>query len=227
MKTSKSGIEFIASFEGFVDHPYQDPGGIWTIGIGHTGPGVSSMGKITHARGLALLAGDLRTAEAAVDALRLHLTQGRFDALVSIAFNCGGGILSASTSLGKALRADGMRGVPAALKLYTHDAAGHVLAGLVRRRDAEAQLWGAPAAQGPAGWLTRKELERCRELDRLREAEHPGPDQVRRIGALVSALTEQRKRIWHSAQDRPKGDGQGWDHRNRRQRYHSLLARTT
>src|SRR5262245_63109092 len=171
MKPSGRGVEFIASFEGFVEHPYTDPGlGIWTIGYGHTGPGTQSMGKITHARGLELLAGDLATAESAVNALGLKLSQPQFDALVSIAFNCGGGIVAASTSLGKALRSPGMAGVPAALRLYTH-AGKKELPGLVRRRNAEAEMWGkqSAAATGPGSWLTPVELRRCREFDALRK----------------------------------------------------------
>lgn len=226
MKTSKDGVEFIASFEGFIDHPYQDAVGVWTIGYGHTGQGTRAMGKITHARGLELLAGDVGIAESAVNALQLQLTQSQFDALVSIVFNCGGGILAASKSLGQALRRPGMRGVPDAIKLYTH-AGPQVLPGLVRRRNAEAVMWGAAEPMGPAGWLTPNELERCRQLDRLRKLEHPNPSQQREIAELVDALTAQRKRIWRSAQARPRGDGHGWDFRNRRQRYESLRSRTT
>ena len=183
MRTSAQGVEFIASFEGFVDHPYRDPVGVWTIGYGHTGPGTQSMGQITRARGLELLSCDLATAEAAINGLQLDFTQPRFDALVSIAFNCGGGIVAASTSLGKALRRPGMDGVPAALQLYTH-AMGRELPGLVRRRNAEAQMWGqaTDAADGPASWLTPVELRRCRELDALRKAGTPSDEQKRRIG---------------------------------------------
>jgi lysozyme len=228
MKTSEHGVEFISSFEGFVDHPYRDPVGVWTIGYGHTGAGTQSMGKITHAKALELLGRDLAIAESAINGLHLQFTQPQFDALVSIAYNCGGGIVAASTSLGKALREGGMSGVPAALRLYTH-AQGKVLPGLVRRRNDEAEMWGKPgeaAADGPASWLTPVELRRCRELDELRKAQTPNDEQKRRMGVLVSVLTAQRKRIWHTAQDSPKGDGHGWDYRNRRQRYRSLLVRT-
>jgi lysozyme len=227
MKTSDHGVEFIASYEGFRDHPYRDPGaGIWTIGYGHTGPGTSSMGTITHGRGLELLAADLAIAESAVNGLDLKLSQPQFDALVSIAFNCGGGIVAASTTLGKALRSSGMTGVPAALRLYTH-AGNKELPGLVKRRNAEAEMWGnAVVAAGPASWLTPVELRRCRELDDLRKTANPTADQEHRIAVLVRVLTAQRKRIWHAAQAAPKGDGNGWDFRDRRQRYRSLLTRT-
>jgi lysozyme len=225
MKTSRQGIEFIASFEGFVDHPYQDSGGVWTIGYGHTGPGTGAMGRITHAKGLALLARDVRSAEAAVDDQHLRLTQSQFDALVSIVFNCGPGILHPSRTLGSAL-ANGMRGVPAAMKVYTHDAAGHELAGLVRRRNAEAALWDKPQPEGPAAWLTRKELALCRRFDELAEIAHRTPRQQSALDAVAADIKAQRKRIWRSAQKPPKGDGRGWLVRNRDQRYRSLRART-
>ena len=226
MKTSKRGIEFIASFEGFVDHPYRDTGGVWTIGYGHTGPGVSSMGRITRARALELLARDVAAAEAAVNALPVVLNQNQFDATVSAAFNCGAGVLAADRSLGGALRRRDLSGVRAALALYTRDARGNTLAGLVRRRRAEADVFEKPVDDGPAAWLTPAELRRCRELDRLRDSAHPTPDEQRRIAVLVRALTKQRKRIWRSAQAAPKGDGRGWDHGHRHQRYESLRART-
>jgi lysozyme len=226
MKTSQNGVEFVASYEGFRDAPYRDPIGVWTIGYGHTGPGTQGMGKISHQRALDLLAADLGVAEAAVNGLSLKLTQPQFDALVSIAFNCGGGIVAASTALGKALRAPGMAGVPAALRLYTH-AGNKELPGLVKRRNAEAVMWGkAAAATGPASWLTPVELRRCRELDELRKAATPSAEQQRRMTVLVRVLTDQRKRIWHAAQPSPRGDGNGWDYRDRRQRYRSLLSRT-
>jgi GH24 family phage-related lysozyme (muramidase) len=226
MRTSKDGVEFIASFEGFVDHPYRDAVGVWTIGYGHTGPGTQTMGRISQQRGLALLAADVGTAEAAVNGLHLQLSQSQFDALVSIVFNCGGGILAASKTLGQALREPGMRRVPDAIKIYCH-AGGRELPGLVRRRNAEAAMWATASPQGPAGWLTATELAKCRALDRLRRLDQPTAAQRREIDELVGDLTAQRKRIWRAAQARPRGDGHGWDYRNRRQRYESLRSRTT
>jgi lysozyme len=235
MRCSAHGVEFIAAYEGFVDHPYRDSGGVWTIGYGHTGPGVQSMGTISRSRGLELLARDVGSAESAVDALGLAFTQGQFDALVSFVFNCGPGTLEPSRSLGQALRQRGMRGVPQAMALYTH-AGGQVLPGLVKRRAAEGAMfappWMSESAVGKsavipgASWLTAKELKRCRELDELRRIAARTPAQERRLERLVDVLRTQRKLIWKRAQPQPRGDGQGWDHRNRRQRYHSLLART-
>jgi lysozyme len=226
MRTTKHGVEFIASFEGFADHPYRRKGDVWTIGYGHTGPGVASMGAITHARGLQLLAGDVRIAENAVNALHLELSQNQFDALVSFVFNCGAGTLDRHALFGRALRSPGMRDVPDAMARYVHDGLGRVLPGLVRRRAAEAAMFRQNSANVAAAWLTPKELRRCHELDKLRKLSSRTPEQERRIAVLVSRLTAQRKLIWQRAQPKPEGDGRGWDHRNRRQRYRSLLFRT-
>jgi GH24 family phage-related lysozyme (muramidase) len=225
MRTSSHGVEFIAAYEGFVDHPYVDSSDVWTIGYGHTGSGVASMGRISHAQGLELLAGDVRGAERAVNALGLRLTQSQFDALVSFVFNCGPGTLAPTRSLGQALRQPGMKGVPAAMELYTRDGHGRVLRGLVKRRAAEGAMF-RKGDDGPAGWLSKAELKRCRELDRLRKRTRRTRADERRIGELVRRLTAQRKLIWHRAQPKPEGDGRGWDYGYRRQRYRSLLART-
>ena len=90
-----------------------------------------------------------------------------------------------------------------------------------RRRRPRERRRGAAAT-----WLTAKELKRCRELDQLRRIDARTPAQQRRLDRLVGLLTTQRKLIWKRAQPKPRGDGQGWEYRDRRQRYHSLLART-
>lgn len=48
------------------------------------------------------------------------------------------------------------------------------------------------------------------------------PDQDQRRANARTWLQNRRKDIWRLAQDPPKGDGQGWDHANRRQRYETL-----
>jgi hypothetical protein len=48
------------------------------------------------------------------------------------------------------------------------------------------------------------------------------PDQDRRRADARAWLQEKRKEIWRLAQDPPEGDGKGWDHANRRERYETL-----
>jgi hypothetical protein len=63
---------------------------------------------------------------------------------------------------------------------------------------------------------TASERRWIREYDRLKRERRD----VRRRRVLRRVMTEQRKRIWREAQRT------GWKKSNRRQRYHSLLART-
>jgi GH24 family phage-related lysozyme (muramidase) len=146
---SPAGLSFIASFEGWVDHPYNDPAGFATIGYGHllhrsrvTAEDVQRWGKITHGRGLELLADDVESAETCIlrNVRPPFLRQERFDALASFVYNLGCGPLSTDTKLRAAVNNPEREGMPDALLPYTH-AGGEVLPGLVRRRKAEAHLW--------------------------------------------------------------------------------------
>lgn len=62
-------------------------------------------------------------------------------ACVSIAYNCGTGIVAPSTTLGAALHRRDWRAAERAFHLYVHAVNGQVLDGLVRRRDAEARVF--------------------------------------------------------------------------------------
>lgn len=79
-------------------------------------------------------------------------------------------------------------------------------------------IGGWKAKLDPLRYLTGVERRWCQELDWLRAK---GKDVARRR-VLVRKLTEQRKRVWHAAQDI-----HGWDYRHRRERYAALKARTT
>ena len=69
------------------------------------------------------------------------LNQNQFDAMVSWVYNLGGGNLKASTLL-KVLNSGDYAGVPEQM-LRWNKAGGKVLEGLTRRRQAEADLFGA------------------------------------------------------------------------------------
>lgn len=140
-KISAAGVKMIAGFEGYESAPYTDSVGVWTIGYGHT-EGVSSRSKpLTQAQARALLQHDLdKTYAPPVTALGLPLNQHQFDALVSAVYNLGPGILSSSSTLGKALRARNWKLAADALLLYDH-AGGRVLPGLRTRREAERKLF--------------------------------------------------------------------------------------
>lgn len=145
---SRQGADFIAEFEGCVLHPYNDAAGNATIGIGHlihTGP-VTKLDayrypSFTRRDAETLLLADAEKAARAVAAIRPVITnQARFDALVSLAFNLGTGILDPSHTVGAELRKRNRGTAADAFLMYDH-AGGKQLAGLTRRRKAERHLF--------------------------------------------------------------------------------------
>jgi len=138
---SNNGLRLTKQFEGRKLTAYHDSVGVWTIGDGHTGPDVYRGLTINDQRADELLLQD--TAEAAADVNHLvtypHLTQDMFDALVDFTFNLGAGRLAASTLL-KKLNAGDIEGAAAEFPKWVY-AGGKVLAGLVKRRDAERALF--------------------------------------------------------------------------------------
>jgi lysozyme len=127
-----AGLQLIESFEGLRLQSYQDSVGVWTIGYGHT-RGVAQGQVITQPQAEAFLQQDLGVAEGAVNGLGLTLTDNQFAALVSFAFNLGGG------NLAKLLK-NGLAAVPDRILLFDH-AGGKQLPGLTRRRTAERALY--------------------------------------------------------------------------------------
>jgi lysozyme len=100
LATSDSGFTLIKHFEGLRLTAYQDSGGVWTIGYGHTGPDVTAGMVIAETQADSLLQHDVGYAEHAVNTLvTVTLAQYQFDALVDFAFNLGTGSLQHSTLL--------------------------------------------------------------------------------------------------------------------------------
>lgn len=143
-KTSKAGADLITQFEGVKLTAYLCPAKVWTIGVGHTGLDVKPGLTITRAQADQLLFNDLRRFESAVNRLCPVTTQNQFDALVSFAFNLGEGALEGST-LRKKHNAGDYAGARAEFGRW-NKAGGRVLPGLVKRRAAEAELYGKLSA---------------------------------------------------------------------------------
>lgn len=145
--TSEAGRNLIAAFEGVVLKAYPDPGtggAPWTIGIGHTAsagkPVVTKGLTITRAQAFEILARDLNLFEATVRKyVKVPVSQAQFDAMVSLCFNIGGQAFAGS-SVVRHLNANRPRDAAAAFELW-NKAAGRVMAGLVRRREAERALF--------------------------------------------------------------------------------------
>jgi len=139
MHTSQKGLDLIKSFEGLRLSAYKDVAGVVTIGYGTTS-GVKMGDTITKERAEELLREDVARFEAQVQRLvKVPLTQGQHDALVSFVYNLGPGNLSNSTLL-RLLNSGDYNGAAAQFDRWTK-AGGKTLAGLVRRRAAERALF--------------------------------------------------------------------------------------
>ena len=134
------GLAMTEQFEGCKLTAYQDQVGVWTIGYGHTGPEVVKGRTITIEEAQDLLAMDIRTAATFVNnVVAVALSQEEFDALVDFAFNLGRGRLEGSTLLHE-LNAGNFTAAAAQFEVWDR-AGGAVVAGLLRRRQAEAALF--------------------------------------------------------------------------------------
>jgi lysozyme len=149
MKTSQRGIALIKEFEGLRLSAYPDPGSgnePWTIGIGTTvypdGRKVKRGDKITEDEALDFLRVDLAKFEAEVNRLvKVKLNQNQFDALVSLVYNIGAGAFAKSTLL-RRLNAGDYKAAEDEFARWNR-AGVNIMPGLVRRRSAEAHLFGA------------------------------------------------------------------------------------
>jgi lysozyme len=162
-------IELIKMYEGVCDgdpstvnqDPYLCPAGYWTIGWGHVVinaqnklvKGASNRAGacaiypkgITKAEAEVLLKDDVRKFSAGVENLvTVEVSDIRFSALVSFAFNIGIDAFKKSTLL-KLLNQGEASQVPAQLLRWTKSG-GKELLGLKRRRQAEAGLWNSVTA---------------------------------------------------------------------------------
>ena len=145
----QDGIALIKRFEGCARRrddgmvaAYPDPGtggAPWTIGWGSTGPGIGPDTVWTQDQCDERLARDLeRYAAEVADAIgHAPTTQAQFDALVSFHYNTGA---IGRASLTRLHRAGDYLATAREFARWKH-AGGRVLRGLVKRREAEAQLY--------------------------------------------------------------------------------------
>lgn len=100
MNISQKGLEFIKDVEGVRLMAYQDVKGIWTIGVGHTGPEVVKGLTWTTEQVLNALEKDVQTCVKCINSkVQYPLSQNQFDALCSFIFNVGVGAFTRSTML--------------------------------------------------------------------------------------------------------------------------------
>jgi lysozyme len=156
VKVSQKCIQQIKLDEGVKNKPYQCPAILWTVGVGHVIDPAHARVPLADRKKLPIPAGwdrvlsadeideilrkDLNRFEQGVLRLiKVKLTQGQFDALVSFSFNVGLGNLQNSTLRMKLNRGD-YEGAAEQFLVWTK-AGGKVLKGLVIRRTHEKEMF--------------------------------------------------------------------------------------
>lgn len=161
MKISERGLNFVKGFESFVPFLYDDKKymrrvkygynewtggplkGTLTIGYGHTADAKAKVdmsigARLTEVEASKILDIDLDEVEDWVNKnVKVPISQGQFDALVSFGFNCGTGNLSKIT---RVLNTGDYTGARAKFDQFVYSR-GEYMNGLQRRRDGEQELW--------------------------------------------------------------------------------------
>lgn len=139
MNLGAKGIELIKSYEGCRLTAYKaiDTEEYFTIGWGHYGPDVKQGQSITQEQADKMFLEDVKIYSNAVDKYnsKYNFTKNQFDALTSFAYNCGVGALDNVMSF-----CNNKKEIAEECKLY-NKANGVVLAGLVKRREEEYNLF--------------------------------------------------------------------------------------
>ena len=140
MKISEKGLELIKTFEGLRLSAYKalSTEKYYTIGYGHYGSDVSKDMVITELQAEELLKKDVEKFEDKVNKYSNYsFNQNQFDALVSFAYNIGN--IDQLTAKGTRT----IEQISSHISLYVK-AGGKTLAGLVKRREKEKELFDTP-----------------------------------------------------------------------------------
>lgn len=90
MQASINCVNLIKEFEGFMSNPYKCPAGKLTIGYGHVLKNTDEFKVLDERHATWLLEKDIEKVETFLNKKSLDLTQGQFDALISLIYNWGG-----------------------------------------------------------------------------------------------------------------------------------------
>lgn len=145
MQIEQSTLTLIEQFEGLSLVPYQDQGGVWTIGYGETqdptgNPVTAATPALTQEQAQASLTEELQKYAAAVtNTIKVSLTQNQFDACVSLCYNIGVNGFEEST-VARECNANNFPLAAQAFLLWDK-VKGVVSDGLLNRRKVESELF--------------------------------------------------------------------------------------
>lgn len=142
MRNYREAIELIKKWEGLRLHAYQDGGGVWTIGWGHT-KNVHKGMEISREEAIHLLAGDMAERAQPMEHLcKVSLNDHEASALLSLVFNIGLHAFEHSTLL-RVLNLNERHKCADEFLKWDHDN-GKVVPGLLARRHEERALFLKP-----------------------------------------------------------------------------------
>ncbi|WP_445315945.1 glycoside hydrolase family protein [Microcoleus vaginatus] len=184
------GFKLLTTFEGCELTAYDDGGGVWTIGYGHTGNDVFPGLTISQTQAEELLRLDLEKFESFVeDAVEVQINDNQFSALVCFCFNVGPGGFGSSTLL-RLLNQGNYQGAANQFPVW-NKVNGAPWLGLTRRRLAERSLFlGKPwqsflTYEGTGEELTGETIAEVPRM-KLTEPMMQGED-VRRVQKALKA----------------------------------------
>jgi len=141
MQAEKNCIDLIKKFEGLRLESYKCPAGLWTLGYGNTqwenGIRVKENQVIDIQRAEKLL---IYWVSKYADRITVKCNQNQFDALVSFSYNVGIGNFDSSTLKKKVIANPNDPTIRDEFMKWV-SSRGKQLAGLVKRREAEANLY--------------------------------------------------------------------------------------
>lgn len=190
MKVSENGIKLIKQFEGCKLSAYLDAAGVPTIGYGHT-KGVKMGQKITQEEAEALLKEDLEKFDANVtyydSTYNYKFNQNEHDALTSFAFNIGS--LSGLTNGGKRTKYQ----IAQKIQAYVN-AGGKKMAGLVKRRKAEYDLFITPVVNASDKYEVGKTYKVVASALKVRKEASVNSDKIKsyRKGTSITVIDVRR-----------------------------------
>lgn len=185
MKSSTKAVELIKRFEGCCLQAYKfGKEKYYTIGYGHYGADVKSGQVITQSEAEIMLSLDIEKAEKKVNKYsNYNFTQNQYDALVSFAFNIG----NIDQLTAKGTRS--IEEIASHIKLY-NKSNGTVLAGLVKRREYEYNLFTSTDVDTDEYYPAYKNMKRCSIVDALKELGIDASYSNRKAIAIANGISD-------------------------------------
>lgn len=135
----KSDLDKIKEFEGFSSKAYKCPAGVYTCGYGTT-KDVTAYTRCTPERAEQWLKRDLKPIEEYLNGISEIDTYPKFASICDFCYNLGIGAFKGSTLLAKIRAKAPTAEIQAQFRRWVYSN-GKKLAGLVKRREWEAQRW--------------------------------------------------------------------------------------